>query len=87
MSTLSILPTEIPTHPEVLKNRIVEPVNNIEQYASVVKSNLGRNKIWIGAEVDCAEYPKSTRNPLNSYIELKTSRVMKTDKERMRFER
>ena len=87
--TVSVQPSEITSdHPELL-SRKSSVVNNNVQYCSVAKAALGKNKIIIGAEVDCLSdvKPEKGENPIERYIELKTSKVMTRDKDKINFER
>ncbi|KAI9481344.1 MAG: RAI1 like PD-XK nuclease-domain-containing protein [Benjaminiella poitrasii] len=64
-------------------------VNTNVQYCVVVKTKLGNNSIIMGAEVDCCKdiKPKDPVKQLQNYIELKTSRVIETDRNLYSFER
>ncbi|CAG8485103.1 3384_t:CDS:2 [Paraglomus occultum] len=90
LCTVSVQPSEITSsdHPELL-SRKSSVVNNNVQYCSVAKAALGKNKIIIGAEVDCLSdvKPEKGGNPIDKYIELKTSKVMTRDKDKINFEK
>ncbi|CAG8782022.1 8880_t:CDS:2, partial [Acaulospora morrowiae] len=74
--------------PELL-SRKTSVVNTNVQYCSVAKTALGKNKIIMGAEVDCIGESKPERHldPINNYIELKTSRIIKREEENYKFEK
>ncbi|KAF6007139.1 hypothetical protein HII12_004658 [Brettanomyces bruxellensis] len=72
-----------------VEKRFKHKVNNIEQYCSVVRTTFGTTKLLMGAEVDCAwDYKPdihdvqegSDINPLNHYVELKTTGVVNSPK-------
>lgn len=66
-------------------------VNNIEQYISVVRTGIGSVKTILGGEVDCVQDYKPDSNsgedPLPHYMELKTTKVIRDDKDARNFER
>ncbi|CAG8447267.1 11407_t:CDS:2 [Ambispora gerdemannii] len=72
-----------------LVNRKLGLVNTNIQYCSVAKATLGRNRLIMGAEVDCSDdvKPPPPQNPVGSYVELKTSKVIQKEKEQFTFER
>ncbi|CAG8777930.1 19989_t:CDS:2 [Cetraspora pellucida] len=90
LCTISKLPSEITSSddPELI-NRKTTIVNTNVQYCSVAKTSLGNNKLIMGAEVDCLcdAKPKRPVNPVEKYIELKTSKVIEKDKDTFNFER
>ncbi|ODV58385.1 DXO/RAI1 family decapping nuclease [Ascoidea rubescens DSM 1968] len=65
-----------------IEKRYKKEVNNIEQYAVVVKTGIGKNKMLLCGEVDCVfDYkPQASDfdedNPLTHYVELKTSKTI-----------
>ncbi|KAI7897652.1 RAI1 like PD-XK nuclease-domain-containing protein [Cokeromyces recurvatus] len=61
-------------------------VNTNIQYCTVVKTKLGNNSIIMGAEVDCCNKEKS-KQKLENYIELKTSRIIESKQNLYSFER
>ncbi|KAG7722781.1 hypothetical protein KL949_000168 [Ogataea haglerorum] len=63
------------------------PVNNIEQYATVVKTSFGKTGLVMGAEVDCVfDYKPEDADPLSHYVELKTTRVLDSPQAVFSFE-
>ncbi|CAG8575126.1 9954_t:CDS:2 [Ambispora leptoticha] len=72
-----------------LINRKLELVNPNIQYCSVAKTTLGRTRLIMGAEVDCSNdvKPPPPQNPVGSYVELKTSKVIQKEKDQFTFER
>ncbi|ODV85875.1 hypothetical protein CANARDRAFT_232887 [[Candida] arabinofermentans NRRL YB-2248] len=63
------------------------PVNNIEQYSTVVRTSFGKTKLIMGAEIDCVyDYKPSDSDPLPHYAELKTSRIIDSPKALFSFE-
>lgn len=61
------------------------PVHDTE-YCTVVRSGVGAIKMIYGAEVDCILGNKSS-NPLNDYVELKTSSTITNSRQMVNFER
>jgi len=63
-------------------------VNNCEQYCSVVKTGIGKQRIILGGEVDCVwDYKPTDSNPLSHYVELKTSKSITEPKHSVNFEK
>lgn len=63
-------------------------VNNCEQYCSVVKTGIGKQRIIIGGEVDCVwDYKPEDGNPLPHYVELKTSKAINEPHQSVNFEK
>ncbi|CCH44341.1 hypothetical protein BN7_3904 [Wickerhamomyces ciferrii] len=63
-------------------------VSNAEQYCSIVKTGIGKQRIIIGGEVDCVwDYKPEDSNPLPHYVELKTSKVISEPKHSIIFEK
>lgn len=54
-----------------LDNRFIEPVNTWREFGVIFKSKLGGHRLIFGAEVDGLDVTG------NSYVELKTCRVLK----------
>ncbi|KAI7817367.1 RAI1 like PD-XK nuclease-domain-containing protein [Gamsiella multidivaricata] len=76
-----------PEDPE-LTGRLDGIVDTNLQYCTVARTRIGQNSVIMGAEVDCISEPKKAlHNPLPSYIELKTSRVISNTREQNSFER
>ncbi|CAG8584250.1 6308_t:CDS:2 [Funneliformis mosseae] len=90
LSTINVPASEIksPNDPELLarKNAVV---NTNIQYCSVAKTTLGTKKLIMGAEVDCLIdiKPPHPENPVGRYIELKTSKIIDSDRDKFVFER
>ncbi|QPG75787.1 hypothetical protein FOA43_003148 [Brettanomyces nanus] len=68
-----------------IEKRSKKTVSNIEQYSTVVRTTIGRAKLLLGAEVDCAwDYKPDHHDieegqkadPLRHYVELKTTGVV-----------
>lgn len=74
---------------EEIETRSKKAVNNIEQYASVVKTGIGNLRLVLGGEVDCVKdyKPNDGRDPLSHYLELKTSATIQSDFDVCKFER
>lgn len=71
-----------------IEKRNKKLVNNVEQYASVVKTGIGKTKIVLAGEVDCVwDYKPQDRNPLPHYIELKTSKQITEPGQSITFEK
>ncbi|CAN6610247.1 decapping nuclease Rai1p [Trichomonascus vanleenenianus] len=74
-----------------IDSRVSAPVNNIEQYCSIVRTGVGHVKTVLGGEVDCVfDYkPEETsgEDPLAHYVELKCTQVVRDDKDARKFER
>ncbi|XP_022102390.1 decapping and exoribonuclease protein-like [Acanthaster planci] len=63
-----------------------QPVNNIEAFCSVVRSDLGPYKLLYSGEVDCLQSVSKDKPPGN-YLELKTSRKWYSQKNENNFYR
>ncbi|KAG1191678.1 hypothetical protein G6F36_002159 [Rhizopus arrhizus] len=74
---------------EELLTREGESANTNVQYCVVVKTRLGNNSIIMGAEVDCCRdvKPSNPSEQLSNYVELKTSRVIETERHSYSFQR
>lgn len=79
-----------------IEKRSKATVSNIEQYATVVRTSIGKTKLLLGAEVDCAfDYKPDKYNAeegddtdsLKHYAELKTTRLVDSPKSAAGFER
>jgi RAT1-interacting protein len=84
-----------------IERRNENVVDNIQQYCSVVKTQLGSSTLIIGGEVDCLwgislprlrlanclDYkPEPPGNPVTHYLELKTTRELVTPRQIETFE-
>ncbi|PXF49538.1 Decapping nuclease DXO-like [Gracilariopsis chorda] len=59
-----------------------ELVNANSEFCSVARLRLGNHRIIMSAEIDCTTGdPKNVDNPVRSYLELKTMREVRSDKE------
>jgi RAT1-interacting protein len=58
------------------------PVNTNTAFCTVARSRLSANSIVFGAEVDCQDLDSQARN---SYIELKTSRLIQSQRQHENF--
>lgn len=89
LSTVSKPPREVRKDDLELKKRLKESANTNIQYCILVKTKLGNSSIIMGAEVDCCRDVKPT-DPLaqpSNYIELKTSRVIESERNQYSFDR
>lgn len=89
LSTVSKPPQEVRKDDPELKKRLKESANTNIQYCILVKTKLGNSSIIMGAEVDCCRDVKPT-DPLaqpSNYIELKTSRVIESERNQYSFDR
>ncbi|KAI8342809.1 RAI1 like PD-XK nuclease-domain-containing protein [Chlamydoabsidia padenii] len=86
LSTISTPPSETIQEQELV-DRIQGGADTNVQYCVVVKTALGRNSVIMGAEVDCSRDKKCKKDPLQHYIELKTSRLVENDRVRRSYER
>lgn len=73
-----------------LKPKTSVPVNENEKYFAVMKRNLGHHRILCSAEVDGVDPKQERRHKPSSmlpYIELKTSRLITSDRQEANFRR
>ncbi|KAF9164136.1 hypothetical protein DFQ26_001782 [Actinomortierella ambigua] len=72
-----------------LVDRLEGVVNTNVQYCTVARTRLGEHSIILGAEVDCTLQRKrpAPANPLDDYVELKTSRVIGSEREQTSYEK
>ncbi|MCJ1322973.1 decapping endonuclease targeting mRNA [Xylographa vitiligo] len=87
--TLSLLPA--PWHPtsrEYIESRENEIVNNHAQYCSIVKTGIGKAKMILSGEVDAVwdSKPDNKNDPIN-WVELKTSAMIESDRDMLKYER
>ncbi|KAG2184190.1 hypothetical protein INT44_009205 [Umbelopsis vinacea] len=89
LSTVSKFPLDMTeADKEEMKSRKGASANTNEQYCTVFKTKLGDNTLIMGAEVDCTSAPKrSDVNPIPNYLELKTSKLIETGRDKHIFER
>ena len=87
ISTLDQHPERTEKLPQLLSERIHATVNTNIQYCTVVKTRLGRRSIIMGAEVDCTRDDKVPNDACRNYLELKTNKVLESDRDRRTFER
>lgn len=74
---------------EQIESRPTDVVDNITEYISVVRTGVGKTKVVLGGEVDCVlDYlpTQEDEDPLEHYVELKTSKVVLDQKSSSRFE-
>jgi len=72
-------------------------VDNSNQFCVVYKLKINNFRILLGAETDCfetkvvatspSEEGPNKRRTVESYVELKTTKVLKTDKDNFNFQR
>lgn len=87
--TLCLLPA--PWHEtsrEYIESREKITVNNHAQYCSIVRTGIGSTTLVLGGEVDAVwdAKPSTPGTPIN-WVELKTSVVVRSDREMVTFER
>lgn len=72
-----------------IDSRHKKPVNNYEQFLSVIKTGIGPVKLVLAGEVDCCwDYiPEKTSSSLLHYVELKTSKVIDSPPQILNFEK
>lgn len=59
-----------------------EPVNANSEFCSIARLRIGNHRILLSSEIDCTGGDAmNTENALKSYIELKTMRVARSDRE------
>ncbi|CAN8061507.1 unnamed protein product [Agarophyton chilense] len=59
-----------------------EPVNANSEFCSIARLRIGNHRIVISAEIDCTTGdPNSIENPIRSYLELKTMREVRNEKD------
>ncbi|KAA8915302.1 hypothetical protein TRICI_002549 [Trichomonascus ciferrii] len=77
------------TRDEIFDRPKTKQVNNIEQYLSIVRTGVGSVKLVLAGEVDgVMDYkPEKPEDPLRHYVELKTSKVIRDEKDARAFER
>lgn len=71
-----------------VENRKNEIVNQEPQYCSVVRTGLGKTRLFIGGEVD-AVWDQKPENPSEgiNYVELKTSKRIESERDAINYER
>ncbi|KAI3660514.1 hypothetical protein MP638_000971 [Amoeboaphelidium occidentale] len=85
ISTVPVHPSAV--GPKHLQERLEQTVNNHSEYGSVLKTKIGRNSVIIGAEVDCTLDNKVPNDPGRFYAELKTSKIILSQKDERSFEK
>ncbi|KAJ2848147.1 decapping endonuclease targeting mRNA, partial [Coemansia brasiliensis] len=90
--TLSVIdaPPKSLTHEQLqakLDERQSVVVNTNSEYCSVFRTKLGAHSIISGAEVDCIDQAKPAEFPNRYYRELKTSRILDSEKAQTSFNR
>ncbi|KAI5951435.1 RAI1 [Candida jiufengensis] len=72
-----------------IENRHKLPINNYEQFLSVIKTGIGNVKIILAGEIDCCwDYiPDNPANSLSHYVELKTTKIIENDFQIINFEK
>lgn len=61
------------------------PVSNIPCYCTVVRARLGSHLLLMSGETDCCM--EGQAKPPDNYVELKTNKVLMTERDRTSFER
>ncbi|KNC86045.1 hypothetical protein SARC_01803 [Sphaeroforma arctica JP610] len=62
------------------------PVNNSIAYCAIFRSKLGKHRVVMGAEMDCLK-ADGRKWDLGSYVELKTSKVIHSQRDEENFEK
>lgn len=70
-----------------IEARYKQPASNYEQFISVVRTGIGKNKILLAGEVDAIFDYKEEGLNLGHYIELKTNRMIYNDNHMRNFEK
>ncbi|KAI5969234.1 RAI1 [Candida margitis] len=72
-----------------VESRHKKPVNNYEQFLSVIKTGIGPVKLILAGEVDCCWdfIPEKASASLSHYVELKTSKVIDSNSQIVNFEK
>ncbi|CCG21015.1 hypothetical protein CORT_0A06290 [Candida orthopsilosis Co 90-125] len=72
-----------------IDSRHKKPVNNYEQFLSVIKTGIGPVKLVLAGEIDCCwDYiPEKTSSSLSHYVELKTNKVIDSPPQILNFEK
>lgn len=59
-----------------------EPVDANSEFCSLIRLRVANHRILLAAEIDCATAaPDSEKHPLQSYVELKTMREVRSDRD------
>lgn len=59
-----------------------ESVNTNAEFCSVVRLRIGQFRIILSAEIDCTDgNPENLNNPVQQYVELKTMKELRTEKD------
>lgn len=69
-----------------IENRSKQPASNYEQFISVVRTGIGKNKMILAGEVDAIFDYKEEGQNLSHYIELKTNRMIYNENHQRNFE-
>ncbi|MCJ1285206.1 decapping endonuclease targeting mRNA [Xylographa opegraphella] len=76
------------TSREYIESRENEIVSNYAQYCSIVKTGIGKAKMILGGEVDAVWDSKpDNRDDLINWVELKTSAMIESEKDMIKYER
>lgn len=72
-----------------IDSRHKKPVNNYEQFLSVIKTGIGPVKLVLAGEIECCwDYiPEKTSSSLLHYVELKTNKVIDSPPQILNFEK
>ncbi|KAI9202292.1 RAI1 like PD-XK nuclease-domain-containing protein [Polychytrium aggregatum] len=85
ISTADVPPSELDPSSDSTEPKLI---NTNEQFCSVCKTKLGDLSLIIGGEVDCqTEGARDPANPSANYIELKTNKVFKHERQQFNFEK
>jgi hypothetical protein len=85
--TLPALPETLSPE-EIRRTKEDATVDTHIEYCSVFRTRLGQHRLIMGAEVDCCVGPKPPRDEaIAKYVELKTSKLLQSDRDIHNFER
>ncbi|SCZ95270.1 BZ3500_MvSof-1268-A1-R1_Chr11-2g03396 [Microbotryum saponariae] len=81
--------TRSPQSTSSYTNPTFEPPNTNVQWCSIVKTNLGGFRMFLGGEVDClrAGWTEADSIRTDDFVELKTNIVISSQRDEMMFER
>jgi RAT1-interacting protein len=71
---------------EDMAARSTNTVNNNVQFCSIWKTSVGNHKLIMGGEIDCLVSDKESTSS-RDYCELKTNRVLTTERQKESFEK
>uniref|UniRef100_T1JH46 Decapping nuclease n=1 Tax=Strigamia maritima TaxID=126957 RepID=T1JH46_STRMM len=69
------------------KPNVNEPVNENEEFCAVVRTRLNSHILVFGAEMDCVSPSTSNSSSMSRYVELKTNRIISSQRQERNFQR